>query len=202
LIDKHRLVLASKSPRRREILKALGINFSIVSVDTDETIVDGISPEKQAVDIAKNKALAALRKVKTGLILSADTIVVLHDGTVLGKPINEEDAYRMLNKLQGATHTVITAIALYDTSTEILLTDFDKSEVTFLPMSEEEIRWYISTGEPMDKAGAYGLQEKGMLFVQKINGSPSNVIGLPTHTLYQLLKKMDINLFEYFDFVD
>jgi septum formation protein len=189
-----KLILASSSPRRRDILKQIGLDYEPVDINVDETIESGVSPEKLALDIAKRKAIAASALSGDAAVIAADTIVVLEDGTVLGKPQDGSEAVRMLERLQGAKHTVITAIALLNGSDGKLVAAYDKADVTFLPMSAGEIEWYVSTGEPLDKAGAYGLQEKGMMFVQKIEGSPSSVIGLPVHLLYQLFKKAGLDI--------
>jgi len=192
-----KLILASSSPRRREILKQIGLDYEPLDISVDETMDPGVSPEKLALDIAKRKALAASTSSGDTAIIAADTIVVLEDGTVLGKPQNGLEAVRMLQRLQGVKHTVITAIALLNGSDGKLVAAYDKADVTFLPMNDEEIEWYVSTGEPLDKAGAYGLQEKGMMFVQKIEGSPSSVIGLPVHLLYQLFKKAGLDILSF-----
>jgi septum formation protein len=189
-----KLILASSSPRRRDILRQIGLDYEPVDISVDETIESGVSPEKLALDIAKRKAIAASALSGDAAVIAADTIVVLEDGTVLGKPQDGSEAVRMLERLQGVKHTVITAIALLNGNDGKLVAAYDKADVTFLPMSAGEIEWYVSTGEPLDKAGAYGLQEKGMMFVQKIEGSPSSVIGLPVHLLYQLFKKAGLDI--------
>jgi len=192
-----KLILASSSPRRRDILKQIGLDYEPLDISVDETIDPVVSPERLALDIAKRKAIAASATSGDAVIIAADTIVVLEDGTVLGKPQDGPEAVRMLERLQGAKHTVITAIALLCGADGKLVAAYDTAHVTFLPMSGAEIDWYVSTGEPMDKAGAYGLQEKGMLFVQKIEGSPSSVIGLPVHLLYQLFEKAGLDILSF-----
>jgi septum formation protein len=194
-----KLILASSSPRRRDILRQIGLDYEPVDINVDETIESGVSPEKLALDIAKRKAIAASVSSGDAAVIAADTIVVLEDGTILGKPQDGSEAVRMLERLQGAKHTVITAIALLNGSDGKLVAAYDKADVTFLPMSAGEIEWYVSTGEPLDKAGAYGLQEKGMMFVQKIEGSPSSVIGLPVHLLYQLFEKAGLDFLSFID---
>jgi len=192
------LILASSSPRRRTILKQLNLEFQAVSVEADETVDRKLKPERLAIEIARKKALSAVTKIKAdAVVITSDTIVTLTDGTILGKPSNEGEAKDMLSTLQGNTHIVITAVALLIAKDKRIFTAYDKSAVTFLPMTDEEIDWYISTGEPMDKAGAYGLQGKGMLFVSTIEGSAANVIGLPIHLLYQLAAKAGIDLKDY-----
>lgn len=193
------LVLASASPRRGDIFRKLGIAHSVLPVDVDEKNASGKSPEQKAMNAAKMKAVAAAEIRQDAVIIAADTIVVLGDGRILGKPEDEAEAFDMLSILQGETHTVITGLAVIHPEKGSLMTAFDRSSVTFYPMSDKEIEWYISTGEPMDKAGAYGLQEKGMLFVQGVSGSHSNVIGLPVQLLYHLLLKAGITVFDYIE---
>jgi len=192
-------VLASASPRRGDIFRKLGVAHTVLPVDVDEKNASGKSPELKAMDAARMKAVAAAELRQDAVIITADTIVVLGDGRILGKPDDEAGAFDMLSMLEGETHTVITGLAVTHPEKGSLMTAFDRSSVTFCPMSEKEIEWYISTGEPMDKAGAYGLQEKGMLFVQSVSGSHSNVIGLPIQLLYHLLLKVGVSIFDYIE---
>lgn len=197
MINGKRLILASSSPRRREIFKQIGLDFNVTDINVDETIPADLKPEEAALEIAKKKAAAAADTADDSIIIAADTIVILPDGTILGKPKDTEEAKSMLQRMQAVKHTVITAVALLDVSNGNMAAAYDKADVTFLPMTNKEIEWYVSTGEPLDKAGAYGLQEKGMLFVQKVEGSPSSVIGLPVHLLMQLFKKAGLDIFQY-----
>lgn len=197
MINGKRLILASSSPRRREIFKQIGLDFNVTDINVDETIPADLKPEEAALEIAKKKVAAAADTADDSIIIAADTIVILPDGTILGKPKDTEEAKSMLQRMQAVKHTVITAVALLDVSNGNMAAAYDKADVTFLPMTNKEIEWYVSTGEPLDKAGAYGLQEKGMLFVQKVEGSPSSVIGLPVHLLMQLFKKAGLDIFQY-----
>ena len=197
MINGKRLILASSSPRRREIFKQIGLDFDVTDINVDETIPSDLKPEEAALEIAKKKAAAAADTSADSIIIAADTIVILPDGTILGKPKDAEEAKSMLQRMHAVKHTVITAVALLDVSNGNMAAAYDKADVTFLPMTNKEIEWYVSTGEPLDKAGAYGLQEKGMLFVQKVEGSPSSVIGLPVHLLMQLFKKAGLDIFQY-----
>ncbi|MBN2135491.1 MAG: septum formation protein Maf [Acidobacteria bacterium] len=192
-----KIYLASKSPRRKDLLEKIGLEHEQITIEVNEENSKDLPPNQLALENARKKAEALSEKLQTGIILAADTVVVLGDNTVLGKPVNKTDAARMLKLLQGNIHTVITGLALIDKEQGISLNAYDSTEVTFYPMTDEEIEWYVETGEPMDKAGAYGLQEKGMLFVQKVEGSATNVIGLPVQLLYQLFKKASIEILEY-----
>jgi septum formation protein len=183
-----KIILASKSPRRQELLRLMDLDFRIVLKDVDESYPEGLSPEEIAVYIAKKKAEAFDEMVTDEVVLTADTIVSIGD-KILGKPENEEHAVEMLNILSGNTHQVITGVCLF--YKQEYHSFFDVSDVTFRHMSDEEIRHYVSKYKPMDKAGSYGIQEwVGVTGIIKINGSYTNVVGLPTEKLYQALVKL------------
>ena len=177
-LQKYKVKLASNSPRRRELLSGLGIDYEIkVLPGIDETYPDTLSGEEIPVYIARDE-----------LIITADTIVYI-DGEVLGKPEDEEDACRMLRKLSGRTHQVITGVCL--TTSAFQKAFASVTEVTFASLSEEEIRYYVSHYRPFDKAGAYGVQEWiGYVGVTGMKGSFYNVMGLPVQRLYQELKAL------------
>ncbi|MGI6451338.1 MAG: Maf family protein [Desulfitobacteriia bacterium] len=194
------LVLASSSPRRSELLREWGYEFSLVSAPVSEELDEEILPEEAVQDLARRKALAGyqVRQKQKGigrdLILGADTIVVLKD-RILGKPRDAEDAEQMLKSLSGKTHQVMTAIALAKGETEKDLnieTAVDITAVTFRDLSLREIRDYIATGEPMDKAAAYAIQGKAGDFAVSIKGSLTNVIGLPMELLTAKLKERGV----------
>ncbi len=172
------LVLASQSPRRRELLGRMGIEFSLASADIDEFC----RPDEEASDfvcrMAEEKALAVAGEFPGSWILAADTIVVLQ-GEVLGKPEDRSAAVKMLSKIAGNRHQVLTAFTLYHAATESLITRLDSSRVKIAALSAKQISAYIDTGEPLDKAGSYAVQGLGGAFVEAIEGSPTNVIGLP-----------------------
>lgn len=178
-----KIVLASASPRRSEILKNLGLEFEVKVSGTKEIMPEGLSPEVTVMSLAKQKGSGIVGDI----VISADTIVVL-DGHIMGKPQNENDAYKMLKSLSGRTHSVYTGVCINGEC------DFEKSDVVFDDLSDEEILAYIKTGEPMDKAGAYGAQGKGGCFVKEIRGDFFNVMGLPVHKLYTMLTKMGVNV--------
>lgn len=177
-----RLVLASASPRRRELLSSLGIDFSCRPVDLDETPRPGEEAEAYVLRLARAKAGADVRPGE--IVLAADTIVVL-DGQLLGKPEDAARARSMLQTLSGRRHRVLTGVAVHP-SEKPVAAEVCVSEVTIAPLSEEEIAWYVDTGEPLDKAGAYAIQGLGALLVETISGNYSNIVGLPLPTVKSL----------------
>lgn len=188
LIDKH-IILASGSPRRRGLLAEFGFDFEAVSSDADESGVDGMHPADAVTELAKRKALwvSERREDDGSVILAADTLVSA-DGKLLGKPLDEEDAFRMLKLLSGTSHEVYTGIALLYGGR--CITHAECTKVFFRELDDGEIWDYIKTGEPMDKAGAYGIQERGGIFVSRIEGDYLNVLGLPLCKTYQLLRTL------------
>jgi septum formation protein len=181
------IYLASKSPRRRKLLTQIGIKFKSFSVDLNEEIFDGEHPIKTVKRLALHKSDAACKKVKAGIIITADTIVVLNK-KIIGKPKNVKDAFHILSKLSGKTHAVYTGFAICNVNTGKRIVDYEKTRVTFRKLLPEEIRDYIKTGSPMDKAGAYGIQDDfGAVFIEKINGCYYNVVGLPLAKFYKRL---------------
>jgi septum formation protein len=179
------LILASSSPRRAELLRAAGIEFAIRIPDIDETRLPGESPQNYALRLSREKAMAVPEAEE--LVLGADTIVIINN-EIAGKPADLDDARRMLNALSGRRHEVLTAVTLI--CGERVLSEVESTHVSFSRMSEEEIEWYISTGEPMDKAGAYGIQGYASRFVERIEGNYSNVVGLPVSLIYQMAKRL------------
>ena len=186
------LILASKSPRRREILGAMGYHFDILTSEADESLPEGMTPREGVELLAIRKGEAVARTLKEGedvAILSSDTLVDL-DGTALGKPINEEDAFRMLRSLSGATHYVHTGVAVR--CGDRVVSGVDSTAVYFRPLSDEEIRAYIKTGDPMDKAGSYGIQGAAGAFVRKIEGDFDTVMGLSSRLSEELLDRIGV----------
>jgi septum formation protein len=182
------VILASKSPRRQELLRLMGINFKVALKDVDESYPEGLRPAEIALFISEKKAQAFGLNNGNEIVITADTIVAIHD-TILGKPENEQHAFEILSILSGNMHEVITAVSLLKDG--VIHSFYEVSEVFFREMSPEEIRYYIANGDPMDKAGAYGIQEWiGLAAIERINGSYTNVVGLPTHRLYQELQKL------------
>jgi nucleoside triphosphate pyrophosphatase len=182
-----RFVLGSASPRRAELLRGAGIDFDVIHADVDETVHPGELPDAYVRRVAEAKARAVAARARERLVLAADTTVVI-DGVMLGKPADDDDAKRMLCLLSGRTHEVLTAVAVYRASMPAPLVEVERTEVEFAPLTEFEIDWYVATGEPRDKAGAYAIQGYASRFVTRIDGSYSNVVGLPIALVYEMLK--------------
>lgn len=184
------IFLASKSPRRRKLLKQLNLKFKSFSVDMDERVQPYEKPSKAVVRLSKEKLEIAKTNVKEGIIITADTIVVL-DNTILGKPINKKDAFRILKMLSGRTHIVYTGYSIFNSRNNKTISEYEKTEVTFRDLTNDEINEYISGGSPMDKAGAYGIQDDfGAVFIKKVNGCYYNVVGLPLAKFYHALLRI------------
>ena len=182
-----RLILASASLRRAEILTALGIPFTVVPTDVDETVAPGESGRAAASRLAAEKAAVSAARCPGDWVLAADTLVLLGDA-ILGKPCDDSDAREMLRRLSGRAHRVVTAVHLTKVSGPGLEA-VEESRVKIALLDEEEIRWYVATGEPLDKAGAYAVQGLGARFVESVEGSFTNVMGLPARTVYRLLRE-------------
>ncbi len=183
------IYLASKSPRRKKLLQQINLNFKTLSVDIPENYMENESPVKVVKRIALEKLEAAKKKINEGIIITADTIVVLNK-KIIGKPGNAEEAFKILKRLSGKTHQVYTGFTIYSYKKNLTLIDYEKTFVTFRKLSDNEMKDYIKTGSPMDKAGAYGIQDDfGAVFVEKINGCYYNVVGLPLSKLYKTLQK-------------
>jgi len=183
-------ILASKSPRRREILSGVGLDFKVVESNVDETgVPKDLPPRYYVQELAMLKSSDVASKSSPGtLVIGADTVVV-SDGKIIGKPKDFDEAFSMLSSFSGSAHTVVSGISVTDSTTMTTVTDYSETEVVFYPMTDSEITDYINTYTPYDKAGAYGIQEYAGVFVEKINGDYYNVVGLPLSKLYQLLKK-------------
>lgn len=177
------IILASQSPRRRELMALTDLEFIVKPSDADENVTQNLSPKETVEFLSLKKALAL--KNENDIIIGADTVVSI-DGKILGKPKDEKDAYNMLKILSGRTHSVYTGVTVI--KNERTETFSCETKVTFYPISDEEIKDYVKTGEPLDKAGAYGIQLKGGLFVEKIEGDYNNVVGLPIARLLKILK--------------
>lgn len=191
-ISRQSLVLASASPRRAEILTAMGLKFTAVASSVDETPTAGLSPEDQALAHARSKAKAIAHKSESSTVIAADTIVVL-DGELLGKPGSPEQAAEMLKQLRGKTHRVITAVAVTDAATGETMADTRTSRVTMRHYTDDEIDDYVNSGSPLDKAGAYGIQDRHFHPVAHIKGCYHNVVGLPVCLMMDLLLKLGVH---------
>lgn len=184
------IYLASQSPRRRKLLKQLGLKFKSFYVDLHEEVFDGEHPIQTVKRLAVHKSEEARKKITKGILITADTIVVLNK-KVIGKPRDKKEAEKILKKLSGKTHTVYTGFAIFNSETNQLISDYERTSVTFRKLSSNEIKDYIASGSPMDKAGAYGIQDDfGAVFVKKINGCYYNVVGLPLSKLYDRLTEI------------
>ena len=186
-----RIILASGSPRRRALLRELGLSFEVYKPDADESHSPDENPESLCARLSRLKAEAGAQKFPECLVIAADTIVVI-DGKILGKPVNREDAVKMLTALQGREHEVLTGLSVCMNGR--VLTHTEHTRVKFRPLSEAEIRAYVSTGECDDKAGAYAVQGKGSLLVEGLQGDYFNVVGLPVCRLGIMLREFGINI--------
>ncbi|ADD02110.1 nucleoside triphosphate pyrophosphatase [Thermoanaerobacter sp. CM-CNRG TB177] len=189
-----KIVLASKSPRRRELLSNLGLDFEVVESNAKEFSREK-QPSRYVMDLSFNKAMSVAKKLsEEAIVIGADTVVVIGD-KILGKPKDRNEAYVMLKKLQGKAHTVYTGITIVRTYDFKYVSDFEKTKVWIRKLQDEEIFNYIDTGEVYDKAGAYAIQGVGALIVEKIEGDYFNVVGLPISKLFDILKReFDVRL--------
>jgi septum formation protein len=187
-----KIVLASSSPRRVKLLKQLGVSFEVVEPDGVHEEEDGV-PEEVVLRNAQAKADHVASKLDEGIVVGADTIVVLGD-VIIGKAMTDTEATEMLTMLQGRTHRVLTGLAVVDVSSRRNETDIIETHVTFQPLSEEEIARYVATGEPLGKAGGYAVQDLGAVIVEEVHGCFYNVVGLPLHGLNVLLEKFGVCL--------
>lgn len=192
----YRFILASASPRRRELLKQIGVTFEVMPAKGEEVITKE-QPEQAVMELSRQKAeeIAAGIQDEQVLVLGADTVVV-YDGKILGKPKDETDARAMLSMLNGRTHSVftgVTVIVIRNGKSEIH-SFYEETKVTMYPMTDAQILYYIQTGEPMDKAGAYGIQGKGAVFIEKINGDYNNVVGLPVAKIFYKMLESGIEI--------
>ncbi len=189
------LVLASSSPRRRQLLEQMGISLTVATPQVDESILAGECATEYVSRLASDKAGEVARRYAQQVVLAADTCVVLNS-QIMGKPSDAAQAVQMLQQLSGATHLVISGIAVHGPAGEAKeqFREVVTTKVYFRELSSEEISWYVASGEPMDKAGAYAIQEKGGAFVEWIEGSYSNVVGLPLTGALRLLKRAQFKL--------
>ena len=189
-----KVILASKSPRRKEILETMGISFEIDVADVDESVDSTLSPVEAVCEISKRKADAVAKRheIEDVIVISADTVVVI-DGKIIGKPKDEDDAFNIIKSLSARTHEVYTGFTICGNGKT--KTDSEVTKVHFKKLCDDDIKRYIATGEPMDKAGAYGIQQKGNLFVDYIHGDYYNVVGFPISKICVTIKELfGINL--------
>lgn len=190
-----KLILASASPRRKKLLKQIGLDFEILPSNIEEKLNPRLKPLHQVESLSLQKALAAsvLKEAKDSIILAADTMVAVGD-EVLGKPKDEKDAKRMLRKLSGRIHSVVTGFTLLDVATKKKVTKSIETKIYFKNLTSQEITAYIRTKEPFDKAGAYAIQEIGAIFIEKIEGDYQGAVGLPIYLLVKELRKFGIQV--------
>ncbi len=195
--DGGRLLLASASPRRRELLRLIGARFTVAASRFDESTLQHLTDPEEYVRCAAEGKAAEVAARRAGIIMGVDTDVVAPDGSILGKPEDEEDAARMLRRLSGRTHTVYSGVVLLQSDGKTVTRRAARligTQVTFGDLSEAAIRAYVATGEPRDKAGAYAIQGGALAFVTRIEGDLSNVIGLPLWTVAQMLAEFGVPL--------
>lgn len=179
------IILASASPRRSELMTLAGFRFDVICADIDEIVPEKALPQEVVMSLALQKAQAVAKDHRKSAVVGSDTVVAL-DGKILGKPRSEKEAVEMLRSLSGRIHKVFTGVAIV--CGEKVTSFFEETEVEFYPLTDQEILDYIATGEPMDKAGAYGIQGRGAVLVKRINGDYFNVMGLPISKVYRELK--------------
>jgi len=193
------IILASSSPRRQEILKMLKIPYRVIMPNIDETFTSALENDDIPELLAREKVLAVIQSLPAGQeipwVLGADTLVVFND-KIYGKPESQEQAFEFLKEFQGKTHTIITSLVLYNGKKHTTSSRTCKTQVTFAPMTDEEIQWYVDTGEWHGAAGGYRIQSLASCFIEKIDGSYSCVIGLPIFELYDILKEQGYSILE------
>ncbi|RJQ30551.1 MAG: septum formation inhibitor Maf [Peptococcaceae bacterium] len=187
------LILASTSPRRKELLDMLGLSFRVLTSSVDETTPPDLPPSTVVELLAERKARAVAENLGSGLVIGADTIVVWQ-GQILGKPVDSSQAATMLRCLQGSMHEVFTGLAVVNALSGKTVVIHERTKVTFRRIEDKEILSYVATGEPMDKAGAYAVQGIGAIFIQRIEGCYTNVVGLPLARLAEILKQFNYNI--------
>ncbi len=186
------IILASVSPRRKELLEKAGIKFRVVDSHYQERLDLRLTPRQLVQKLSLEKAKAVYQKFKQAIIIAADTLVVC-DGKILGKPKDKKDAKKMLEFLSGKTHLILTGFTIIDGESNKTITKYEETKVYMRKISDQEISSYLETKEPYDKAGAYAIQEKGSIFIEKVEGDYLNAVGLPIFALTQELKKLGIN---------
>lgn len=189
-----KIILASSSPRRKKLLEQVGLQFEVIPSNYEEKKGTTSSPHDLVKRHAEGKAHDIAQHVTNSIIIGADSIVYVKN-EILEKPRSEKEAKEMLALLSGTSHEVITGVCILDSETGTSITKSASTKVFFKPLSRKEIDWYVSTGEPMDKAGAYAIQEKGALFIERIEGDYNNAVGLPVFSVFETLKTMDSTLF-------
>ncbi|MFA6023352.1 MAG: Maf family protein [Candidatus Pacearchaeota archaeon] len=193
---KQKIILATTSPRRQGLAQTMGLDFEIVPSNYEENMKLNLKPKDLVMQFAHGKALDVSKKFKEGIVIGIDTIIVFNNKN-LGKPKTKEEAFKMLKSYSGKKQYVYSGVCLIDCKTKKIIKDFEVTEVYFKKLEDNEIKNYIATGEPMDKAGGYGIQDLASIFIKKINGCYFNVMGFPIYNIYKNLRKMNVNIFDY-----
>jgi septum formation protein len=193
---KQKIILASTSPRRKELARTMGLDFEIVPSNYEEDMTKKLKPKEMVLEFSEGKASDVAKKFTEGIVIGVDTIVVFN-GKKIGKPKSDEQAFEMLKSYSGKKQQVYSGVCLIDCKTKKKIKDFEVTEVYFKKLEDEEIRNYLKTGEHKDKAGAYGIQDLSSIFIKKINGCYFNVMGFPIYNIYKNLKKLGVNIFEH-----
>ncbi len=191
-----KIILASTSPRRHELARAMGLDFEIIPSNYEEDMTMKLPPKKIVMTLAYGKAADVAKRRKEGLVIGIDTVVV-YKNKILGKPKNKEISEKMLKMLSGKKHQVYSGIAMIDCRTGRTIKDCEITDVYFKKLSDKEIKGYVNTGESLDKAGAYGIQDLSSIFIKKIEGCYFNVVGFPTSKIYENLKKFNVDIFTH-----
>lgn len=193
---KQKIILATTSPRRHGLAQTMGLDFDISPSNYEEDMSRKMKPKEMVMEFSHGKASDVAKKFKEGIVIGVDTIVVFN-GKNLGKPKNDEQAFKMLKSFSGKKQQVISGVCLIDCKTKKVIQDYEITEVYFKKMEDNEIKSYLKTGEHRDKAGGYGIQDLSSIFIKKINGCYFNVMGFPIYNIYKNLTKLGVNIFEY-----
>jgi septum formation protein len=190
-----RIILASASPRRKQLASEMGLKFEVIPSKYEEDLSISLPPEELVMEFAYGKASDVANGFKEGIVIGMDTIV-FHEGKVLGKPKDRMDAFNMLKSYSGKSHKVFSGICLINCLTKQIIKDYEVTEVSFAEMNDYEINKYLDTGDPLDKAGAYGVQNC-FIFIEKVSGCYFNVVGFPARNLYKNLKKLGVDILDF-----
>ncbi len=188
-----KIILASQSPRRKQLLKQLGLKFEVRPSEYEEDMSARKDPYELVKFLALNKAKDVIKHYKNAIIIGSDTIII-HKNHIIGKPRDKDQARKMLRCLSGNEHEVATGFAVIDTENNKIINDFNTAKVKFRELSDQEIEDYVNTGEPLDKAGSYGIQSKGAILIESVKGDYFSVVGLPIGKIYLALRELNINL--------
>jgi septum formation protein len=193
---KRKIILASKSTRRKKLLEQIGLKFSVRESEYEEDMGRHKNPYELVKHLALEKTKDVARHYRDAIIIGADTFII-YENRFIGKPKSKEEARKMLGKFSRKVHSAVSGFAIIDTKTGKTINDYGEAKVKFKKLTKEEIEDYIATGEPFDKAGGYGLQDRGAVLIESVSGDSYSVVGLPLHKIYEALKKMGVNVLKY-----